>query len=264
MDKRIYKSILIIIFNCFGLLGQETILNLNDLSFKHISSKEGLSQRSITDILQDNKGYLWFGTRDGLNKYDGSKISVYRHSSVDTTSLTHSWIKCLFQDTKNNVWIGTREGLNRYNPVEDLFVQYNKGPNESLKSEIWSITQLNDSVLSVATSNALSFIDLRNNTFYDVAPSETVNKEGFFKSEIRNILTAKNGDLWICTVNKIHIYSPLTNAIVNIDYPENAIKEAYLNNSPTVFEDNQSNIWLGYDKGLALFDKDLRVFKDYV
>ena len=260
----VYKSIIIVV-NCFTIWGQEIIPNLNDLSFKHISSKDGLSQRSITDILQDDKGYLWFGTRDGLNKYDGDKITVYRHNSEDTTSLNHSWIKYLFQDTKNNIWIGTREGLSRYHPQSDAFVQYktNKGSKKILDSEVWSITQLNDSILCVASDNGLSFLNIKEKTFDEVNTEIVTKERTFFNSKIRHILTTKNGDLWICTVDNIGVYNTQTSKITIIDYPKNAIKESYLNNPPVIFEDSQSNVWLGYDKGLAIFNKDLHFFKDY-
>ncbi len=260
-----YKIILIIAFNCFNALGQEIVPNLNDLSFKHIFSSDGLSQRSIKDILQDNKGYLWFGTRDGLNKYDGDKITIYRHNSEDTGSLTHSSILCLFEDTKSNIWIGTNEGLNKYNPKEDNFIKYQSNNNlkELSNKEIWSITQLNDSVLGIATNKGLNFIELTSaNNDISRFGMEHLEKT-FANSKVRDLLTAKNGDLWICTVEGISIYNPQTNKIISIEYLENSIKETFLNNPPVLFEDKESNIWLGYDKGLAIFNKDLRVFSNY-
>ncbi|MEN8187090.1 MAG: two-component regulator propeller domain-containing protein [Bacteroidota bacterium] len=260
-----YKIALIIAFNCLNLWGQEIIPNPNDLSFKHMSSSDGLSQRSISDILQDGKGYLWFGTRDGLNKYDGDKITIYRHNSEDTTSLTHSWIRCLFEDTENNIWIGTKEGLNKYNPKKDNFIQYtyNKNLKGLLDNEIWNITQLNDSLLGIATNKGLNFIDLTSENFSASRSGIEPLKEIFVNNKVRDLLTTKNGDLWICTVDAIGIYNPQTNKIINIDYPEHSIKESYLNNPPILFEDSQGNIWIGYDKGLAIFNKDLRVFNDY-
>ena len=68
------------------------------LNFKHYSINQGLSQSSVLCILQDSKGFLWFGTRDGLNKFDGKNFTHYRHVTKDSASLSNSIIKCLYED----------------------------------------------------------------------------------------------------------------------------------------------------------------------
>ena len=127
-----YRLLLVVcLLNLFGvsLKGQESTAVPNALIFKHITPKEGLSQTSVITILQDYKGYLWFGTRDGLNKYDGSKFITFRHNSEDPLSLSHSWITCIFEDTDNNLWIGTKNGLNKYNPEKENFTRYKHKAN---------------------------------------------------------------------------------------------------------------------------------------
>jgi ligand-binding sensor domain-containing protein/serine phosphatase RsbU (regulator of sigma subunit) len=95
-----------------------------DLKFRHINSDYGLSNNNVRTIVQDHKGFMWFGTADGLNKYDGHTITVYKHLIDDSTSLTSSDITRLFEDSNKNLWVGTRYGLNRYNRKLDKFIRH--------------------------------------------------------------------------------------------------------------------------------------------
>ncbi|MEO1011653.1 MAG: two-component regulator propeller domain-containing protein [Bacteroidota bacterium] len=85
---------------------------------------DGLSSNSILSILKDSKGFMWFGTFDGLNKYDGANITVYKHDPRKKGSISNNRIQALFEDSKQNIWVGTTSGLNRYNPKKDEFTVY--------------------------------------------------------------------------------------------------------------------------------------------
>src|ERR1700733_9987102 len=76
------------------------------LSFKHLGYEQGLSNTSVECILQDHRGYMWFGTRDGLNRYDGYKITVYNNNPKDTGSISDNSIHCVYEDHQNHLWIG--------------------------------------------------------------------------------------------------------------------------------------------------------------
>ena len=81
------------------------------IKFEHISLEDGLSQSSVYSIVQDTKGFMWFATLDGLNKYDGYTITVYRNKTGDSTSISDNVINCLYVDPKElggSLWIGTR------------------------------------------------------------------------------------------------------------------------------------------------------------
>ena len=80
-------------------------------SFESISSKEGLSSEYITVIFQDSKGYMWIGTSDGLNRYDGKNIKIYNCGINDNNSLSSTYITALAEDGYGNIWIGTDAGL---------------------------------------------------------------------------------------------------------------------------------------------------------
>jgi len=95
------------------------------LDFERISIEQGLSQSTIFTILQDQQGFLWFGTQDGLNRFDGYTFTVFKHDAGDSTSISDNWINTLCEDPHGNIWIGTFEGgLNKYDPKRNTFTTY--------------------------------------------------------------------------------------------------------------------------------------------
>jgi two-component system sensor histidine kinase ChiS len=94
------------------------------LRFEHLSVEDGLSQDSVTCILQDHKGFMWFGTGDGLNRYDGYRFTVYRHDPADPTSLSSSDIATLYEDRQGTLWVGSAAGLDRFDPERGEFIHY--------------------------------------------------------------------------------------------------------------------------------------------
>ena len=107
---------------CFLASGQAQ--PAQKLRFDHLSVTDGLSQMSVVAITQDDDGFLWFGTRDGLNRYDGYEFRIFRHELHDTTSISDSYIRCMANDRRGGLWIGTANGLNRYNPRTGTFTRY--------------------------------------------------------------------------------------------------------------------------------------------
>ena len=85
--------------------------------FEHINKENGLSQNTTTSIMQDKDGFLWFGTRDGLNRYDGYEIKVFRHNTQDVNSLADNNIGAIAQVANGNIWVGTRgAGISIFHP----------------------------------------------------------------------------------------------------------------------------------------------------
>lgn len=105
-----------------------------DVRFERLSIEEGLSQSGVTCILQDSLGYLWFGTGDGLNKYNGYEIEVLRHSPEDPRSLSDNSITSIHEDSMGILWVGTFSGgLHKFDRETHEFFPYTHNP-ENLKS----------------------------------------------------------------------------------------------------------------------------------
>ena len=99
----------------------------NELLFKHLSIEQGLSQSIVEDIWQDRKGFLWFVTEDGLNKFDGYSFEILKHVAGNPYSLIHNEIKCIVEDREGILWIGTFDrGLERFEPATKRFQHFQK------------------------------------------------------------------------------------------------------------------------------------------
>lgn len=102
------------------------------LSFERIGLEKGLSQSTVTSILQDRQGLMWFGTQDGLNRYDGYTFTVYRHRASDSSSLSDNNVLALCNGADGDIWVATENGgVNRYVYDQDKFIQYKHDPRDS-------------------------------------------------------------------------------------------------------------------------------------
>jgi signal transduction histidine kinase/ligand-binding sensor domain-containing protein/DNA-binding response OmpR family regulator len=238
--------------------------NGQELKFKHYTSTDGLSQRSVMAILESKKGYLWFGTRDGLNKFDGKKFKIYRHFTNDSTSISNNNIHSIYQDTFDNIWIGTQNGLNKLNPSKDNFRQYRVKQNQqSIAGNIvWGITQIKN-YLFVATNNGVSRINITTNEIKNYR-NEKDNPFSLSNNSTRSFMKAANGNLWISNIYYIDIFNPVNNTFSRINYPKHASEKIFINDRPTLFQDSQDIIWLGYNNGIATYNKKTQKFEDYL
>ncbi|KKM87340.1 hypothetical protein LCGC14_1269870, partial [marine sediment metagenome] len=259
--KKLILLFTLVIFQ-WSLIGQDTDINNTTLKFKNISLQDGLSQNSVLCILQDNEGFLWFGTRNGLNKYDGNTFTTYRYEAQDSTSLSNSYIKSLFQDDQGNLWVGTRNGLNKYDAKKNSFERYlHPGTGKvNLKDEIWSIIDDDGDHLWIGSNFGLGRLDIANHEikYHRHQKGETA---GLSSNLIRALEKTSDGKLWIKTVQHIDIFDSKTNSFTHYAYPEGASKEMKSNSLPTLYEDNEDNLWLGITDGLAFFNGDSNRFE---
>jgi ligand-binding sensor domain-containing protein len=116
--RKNFSVVFVVILSCFGYAQQ------NPYVFNHLTSKEGLFQSSVIAIHQDKLGQIWMGTRDGLNKYDGTKITVYRSEPDNPKTISNNDILAVQEDAEGYLWIGTYNGLNKYNPKTNTFTRY--------------------------------------------------------------------------------------------------------------------------------------------
>jgi len=106
------------------------LLAIKNINFKHLSLDNGLSNSVVYQIIQDDKGYLWFGTEDGLNRYDGYNFKVYKHDPNDPESISNNVIISVHLDNHGSIWIGTMNGLNCLNPLTGKFRRYKHDKND--------------------------------------------------------------------------------------------------------------------------------------
>ena len=88
----------------------------NFYKFSHLTTENGLSSNNVTTIFKDSRGFMWFGTSDGLNKFDGHKITIYKHDPDDSLSISNNNINKIIEEKDVRLWIGTQNDINVYDP----------------------------------------------------------------------------------------------------------------------------------------------------
>ncbi len=101
------------------------------IRFDRLSIDDGLMQRSVGAIVQDRQGFMWFGTQDGIDKYDGYTFTPYKHDPDDPQSLRPGYVRVLYEDADGILWIGIRGGLNRFDPATETFTHYLHVPEDT-------------------------------------------------------------------------------------------------------------------------------------
>ena len=141
LTVKLHHTIAVVLLLSFSLpvLGQEGFLK-KDIQFEHFT--EGLSQNTVTSILQDHYGFLWVGTWSGLNRFDGVEFKVYERVQGDPTTLGGNYIFDLYEDSKGVLWIATRNGLSKYNWGTDNFETFRNDPNDPNSLSGNSITKV--------------------------------------------------------------------------------------------------------------------------
>lgn len=261
--KMEFKKTLFFLFfliSAFSLSAQNISSENQLLKFKQFSLSEGLSQSSVICMLQDSKGFMWFGTRDGLNKYDGHTFKTYRYNYKDKNSISNSFIKSLLEDKNGNIWVGTNNGLNKYIPNKDSFKRFkhNKDSNSLINNEIWSLTSLNDNYLWIGTNAGLEKFNITTNRSEHIK-----NSESTLRHQIRSLYIDRDKNLWICNRENIVIYNDEKKEFKNVSYPSTQIRKSTRNYAPVIYQDKNKTIWLGYRDGLAVYDEKENKFKHF-
>ena len=258
------KSLLFFFFITFAIyatIAQDFTSNNQLLKFKKIALAEGLSQSSVLCILQDSKGFMWFGTRDGLNKYDGHSFKTYRYNYKDKNSISNSFIKTILEDKNGSIWVGTNNGLNKYIPHEDTFERFKHTNNSKslINNEVWSLASAENNYLWVGTNAGLEKFNIK------TGKTEHISSKikSTLKNEIRSLFITSNNNLWICNRENITIYNDRKKEFKEVSYPSVQIRKITRNYAPVVFQDRNKTIWLGYRDGLATYNKEKNEFEHY-
>lgn len=159
--------------NCWSLLFLLLVHHAfsQPLRFERIGMNEGLPQSTVSEIIQDKEGFLWFGTWDGLVRYDGYSFRTFRNIPNDSTSLSNNNIRIIYQDRSGFLWIATQYGLNRFHPKTAVVRQFlpDSGNSSAINSQfVYSIVQGMNGDLYFGTSNGLSIYDSSTGLFTNI------------------------------------------------------------------------------------------------
>lgn len=264
--KNVIRTVSITFIICLicsiNVLSQEL-----DVRFERLSIKEGLSQSGVTCILQDSLGYLWFGTGDGLNIYNGYEFEVLRHSPENPRSLSDNSITSLHEDSMGILWVGTFSGgLNKFDRETHEFFHYTYNP-ENLKSlshnRITAIYEDQSGTLWIGTNGGLNRFNRETNEF-----SHWTHDPESPKSLSHNSITAihedESGTLWVGTQSGLNSYDFEKNEFIHWKNESGNAGSLSFNAILSLLEDRSGVLWIGTSRGLNQFDREKEIFKLWI
>ena len=293
--------ILVCIFSCLKI--STSYANIREsFNFKNITIEDGLSQSTVETIYQDSKGYIWIGTNDGLDRYNGYEFKHYKHDKYDKNSIANNYIVDIIEDKNGYIWVSTIGGLSRINPDKDEIKNYySKEDSGNLSnSNLWQILCTKDNRLIASTIDGLNVYDKNKDKFtrilykegelpsqYIYSLEEDINghiwvgtdnglveldkdlnivksyQDAIGDSDVYNVYDDSKGNIWVCT---------LDNGLFKINLDDNSVENYKNNNSKIsipsnnvrdIISDSEGKLWIATDKGLCTFDYEREEFITY-
>src|SRR6056297_93965 len=230
-------------------------------AFRKYNIYDGLANNTVTSIIQDKKGFMWFGTQNGLSKYDGYEFSNYYHDDNDSLSLSDNDINTLFLDSDNNLWVGTMNGLCKYNSKKDNFTifKYKERISSISNDVITSICEDTSSSLWIGTINGLNKINHKTSEITCFYHNEQ-KQNSISSSKINTLYLDSKNNLWIGTrdagLNK------LIKKKNGYQFETHNLKATFTEgwsekNIYSICEDKKGNFWIGtYGGGIFYYDPE--------
>ncbi len=170
-----------------------------NIAFNHLGSENGLSQNSVLAIAQDSHGFIWMGTRYGLNRYDTRNFRAFKNDPSDSTTLSDNYILSLLNDSRGKLWVGTTQGLNYYDPQKDSFRRF-ENPDQKRQGlhnlAIHCVFEDSKGRIWVGTSNGVRLLNNPQKTTFQTLFEAPASQSPL---EVRSIMEDAEGNFWIGT-----------------------------------------------------------------
>jgi ligand-binding sensor domain-containing protein/signal transduction histidine kinase len=249
MKLKFYYFLLGFLLLTPALSGQEEYVR-----FKRITINEGLSLSSVYNIYQDSKGFMWFGTEDGLNKYDGQTITVYGATTDQHNILANKWVEQVYEDKSGMIWIASRGGLTKYNPRRGIFTPFKHDPQDpgSLSNDTISALEADlRNELWVGTFQGLNRVDRFTNEVERIVPEDSSLRG--LTSHITGFVQDESGALWIASHQGLFSYDRKSGLFFN-ETAGDLLKE---NSAVYYLAAGTECIWLAVEGGMIRYDLSL-------
>jgi len=253
--------------------------------FKNYQVYNGLSSNTITSILQDRKGFMWFGSRNGLNRFDGNMFRVFRNNPADTASIGSNSIFSLYEDHDQQLWVGTYKGIYLYNPIKETFSTFKRIPQGEVryikgdqKHNLWLVSDLvlyryntlskklftynfdNDPTINIhlspggvlwaaSASGLIRRFDPQNQSFKVYNPS--AYNRGKKLSAIQDLHQIGDSSVLIGTMNQVLLFNYKTAELRDAFRPGNKNTDVQTH---VIFGQNAWEYWLGTESGLYILN----------
>ena len=238
-----------------------------DLTFNQLTIQEGLSQSSVFKIMQDSRGFLWFATQDGLNRYDGYQFHIfYSKEKLDSTSISNTWINWIAEDKDGYLWIGTSGGgLNRYDPKTELFEHYMNDPKDPKtlgNDRVLTVFIDSDNTVWVGTDGGgLNRFNREEKTFtaFKYNPNDSTSLS---HNSVASICEDHEGNLWIGTVGGgVNKLDKTSGKFIRYHHEPEDPNSLSSDEISVIFEDKDYNLWIGTKQGINIYNPQKDGFK---
>lgn len=216
--------------------------------FTSYSVQDGLSQLHVNTIYQDKTGYIWLGTRNGLNRFNGNTFTVFQNSNDDPNSISNSTVTCITEDTLRNIWVGTENGLNRLDTKRNGFRHYFISPEKSaINDKILSLAVDNDNTLWVGTRNDMYVYNRKDDRL------ERMSIKGVDGNSVNAILVRGNL-IYIGTTNQgLKVYDRIKKRVVATYNTKSATRRLPSDYVKDIYVDRKNNLWIStYEDGVCV------------
>lgn len=237
-----------------------------NIKFKRISIEEGLSAVTVNTIYQDSQDFIWIGTQDGLNRFDGYHFKAFKNDPSNPKSISSNDVKCILEDKKGVIYFGSNGGgLSIYNKYSETFTNLRSGlsSNSLSNNVIKDIIEINDNELLISTANGINLFNKSAKTFKQIFYKDSEEEIGFTK-----FFKDSYGNLWIGSeANYIFEYDIKLSKLTNYELPPRFLEVDKHNNNVNVrrkiiynFTEKQGALICGSDGGLLFFDIKMKAF----
>ncbi|MDO8897758.1 MAG: two-component regulator propeller domain-containing protein, partial [Bacteroidales bacterium] len=238
-----------------------------NLNFKHLTIDDGLSQNAVFAILQDSKGFMWFGTKDGLNRYDGYNFMIFQHNPFDSTTLSSNFITRLYEDRKGNIWIGTIDaGVNVIHKLTGKLLRVKIETSDSTfgaRFEVKAIAEDDDGSIWLGTKGdgllKLSNINLEASNWQVRHFTHQSGKTNSLTSNTINDIKIEGPVIWIATPDGLNKFDTDNEQFsfyeIHSRHPQAPTNSNIPDGISTIYETRNKDLWLGTISGLVKFDR---------
>ena len=257
------KRYCVFLLNILIIFSSSIYSQKKDYYFRHINTESGLSQNTVLTIIQDRTGFMWFGTKDGLNRYDGNSIKVFKHNENDPNSIGNNTIWSLLEMPDGDLWVGTDRGIYIYNPKNSRFTKLNVKTenNLSITGEILDMKLDKQGYVWISSSNYFKY-STKTGVLELIPRTDNNNRPALSRAWSTNI--DKDNQVWISYLyGGIKKYNPVKNEFTNYlsDYQGKDLTSLLI--SKTININNDYLLIASFNDGLRIMNKKTESIERY-